>query len=94
MRVVPTPSAFTFKDNKARDHIRRQLPDVQYVLDGVVSIAAGNALRITAELEDLNKGLLVWDKDYEGRTDDTNLFAMQSAIAAAVSDSLQVAIRA
>ena len=94
LRVVPTPSAFTFKGNKARDHIRRQLPDVQYVLDGVVSMAAGNAVRITAELEDLNKGLVVWDKDYEGRTDNTNLFAMQSGIAAAVSDSLKVAIPA
>lgn len=94
LRVVPTPSAFTFKGNKARDHIRRQLPDVQYVLDGVVSISAGNALRITAELEDLSTGLVVWDKDYEGRTDDTNLFAMQSGIAAAVSDSLKVAILA
>lgn len=94
LRVVPAPSAFTFKDNKSREHIRRQLPDVQYVLDGVVSIAGDNALRITAELEDLNKGLLVWDQDYEGRTDDTNLFAMQSGIAAAVSDSLKVAILA
>jgi len=94
LRVVPAPSAFTFKENKARDHIQRQLPDVQYVLDGVVSISAGNNLRITAELEDLRKGLVVWDKDYEGRTDDTNLFAMQSRIAAAVSDSLKVAILA
>jgi DNA-binding winged helix-turn-helix (wHTH) protein/TolB-like protein/tetratricopeptide (TPR) repeat protein len=94
LRVVPTPSAFTFKDNKARDHILRQLPDVQYVLDGVVSISADNTLRITAELEDLNTGLLVWDNDYEGRTSDTNLFAMQSSIAAAVADSLRVAILA
>jgi DNA-binding winged helix-turn-helix (wHTH) protein/TolB-like protein/Tfp pilus assembly protein PilF len=94
LRVVPTPSAFTFKENKARDHIRSQLPDVQYVLDGVVSISAGNSLRITAELEDLRKGLVVWDKNYEGRTDDTNLFEMQSSIAAAVSDSLKVAILA
>jgi DNA-binding winged helix-turn-helix (wHTH) protein/TolB-like protein/Tfp pilus assembly protein PilF len=94
LKVVPTPSAFTFKDNKAREHIRRQLPDVQYVLDGVVSISANNALRITAELEDLNKGLVIWDKDYEGRTDSANLFAMQSGIAAEVSDSLKVAILA
>ncbi len=93
LRVVPTPSAFAFRDNKARDHIRRQLPDVQYVLDGVVSISGSNALRITVELEDLKRDRLVWDKDYEGRTDDTNLFAMQSGIAAAVSDSLKVAIR-
>jgi len=94
LRVVPAISAFTFKDNKTHDYIRRQLPDVRYVLDGVVSISADNTLRITSELEDLTKGLVVWDKDYEGRTDDTNLFAMQSAIAAAVSDSLKVAILA
>ena len=94
LNVVPTPSAFTFRDNKARDHIRRQLPDVQYVLDGVVSVSSGNELRITVELEDLSKALVVWDRDYEGRTDDTNLFAMQSAIAGAVSDSLKVAILA
>ena len=94
LRVVPAPSAFTFKENKARDHIQRQLPEVQYVLDGVVSISSGNGLRITAELEDLRKGLVVWDRHYEGRTDDTNLFAMQSSIAAAVSDSLKVAILA
>jgi len=92
LRVVPASSAFAFKDDKTRDHIRRQLPDVRYVLDGVVSISGGNALRLTAELEDLSKGRLVWDKNYEGRTDDTNLFAMQSQIAAAVSDSLKVAI--
>jgi DNA-binding winged helix-turn-helix (wHTH) protein/TolB-like protein/Tfp pilus assembly protein PilF len=94
LNVVPTPSAFTFRDNKARDHIRRQLPDVQYVLDGVVSISSGNELRVTVELEDLRKALVVWDKDYQGRTDDTNLFAMQSAIAGAVSESLKVAILA
>jgi TolB-like protein len=94
LRVVPAPSAFTFKENKARDHIRRQLPDVQYVLDGVVRISSDKSLRISAELEDLRKDLVVWDKDYEGRTDDTNLFSMQSRIAAAVSDSLKVAILA
>jgi DNA-binding winged helix-turn-helix (wHTH) protein/TolB-like protein/tetratricopeptide (TPR) repeat protein len=94
LRVVPTLSAFTFKDNKARDHIKRQLPEIQYVLDGAVSLSAGNKLRITLELEDLNRSLVVWDEDYEGRSDDTNLFAMQSSIAAAVSDSLKVAIPA
>lgn len=92
LRVVPTPSAFTFRDNKSTEHIRRQLPDVQYVLDGVVSVAADNSLRIIAELEDLNQGRLVWDKDFEGRIDDTNFFAMQSGIAAAVSASLKVVI--
>ena len=77
MRVVPA-SAFTFKGNKAREHVRAQLPEVRYVLDGAVSIFADNTLRITAELEDLAKGRVVWDHGYEGRTDDTKLFAMQS----------------
>jgi DNA-binding winged helix-turn-helix (wHTH) protein/TolB-like protein/Tfp pilus assembly protein PilF len=93
LKVVPTTSAFAFKDNKTHEHIRSQLPDVRYVLDGVVSISGSNTLRITAELEDLKESRLVWDKDYAGRTDNTNLFAMQSEIAAAVSHSLQVAIR-
>jgi DNA-binding winged helix-turn-helix (wHTH) protein/TolB-like protein/tetratricopeptide (TPR) repeat protein len=92
LRVVPTPSAFTFRDNKSPEHIRRQLPDAQYVLDGVVSVSADKALRITAELEDLNQDRLVWDKDFQGRIDDTNLFAMQSGIAEAVSASLKVVI--
>jgi DNA-binding winged helix-turn-helix (wHTH) protein/TolB-like protein/lipopolysaccharide biosynthesis regulator YciM len=94
LRVVPITSAFTFKDNKAREHIRRQLPEVQFVLDGEVSISVDNTLRITAELEDLRRGHVVWDQEFTTRTDDTNLFATQSNIAAAVSDSLRVAVLA
>jgi DNA-binding winged helix-turn-helix (wHTH) protein/TolB-like protein len=92
MRVVPASSAFTFKGKKTREHIRAQLPEVRYVLDGVVTVAADNTLRINAELEDLHKGGVVWEHDYTGRTDDTNLFAMQAAIATAVSQSLKVAL--
>ena len=92
LRVVPVTSAFTFKGKKSRDYIRAQLPDVRYVLDGVVNIAADKTLRITVELEDLQKGGVVWDRDYTGRIDDTNLFAIQSGIAAAVSQSLKVVV--
>jgi DNA-binding winged helix-turn-helix (wHTH) protein/TolB-like protein len=92
MRVVPVSSAFTFKGKKTREHIRAQLPEVRYVLDAVVTVAADNTLRISTELEDLHKGGVVWEHDYSGRTDDTNLFAMQASIAAAVSQSLKVAI--
>lgn len=92
MRVVPVSSAFTFKGKKTREHIRAQLPEVRYVLDGVVSVGADKTLRISAELEDLHKGGVLWEHNYSGRTDDTNLFAMQAAIAAAVSQSLKVVI--
>jgi DNA-binding winged helix-turn-helix (wHTH) protein/TolB-like protein/tetratricopeptide (TPR) repeat protein len=92
MRVVPVGSAFTFKGKKTREHIRAQLPAVRYVLDATVSIGADGTLRIDAELEDLHKGGVVWEHDYGGRIDDTNLFALQASIAAAVSQSLKVAI--
>jgi len=94
LRVVPTPSAFTFKGRKERAHIRSQLPEVRYVLDGAVSVAADRQLRISVELEDLHTGRAIWDHDYLVRTDDPDILAMQSAIAAAVSDSLKVAILA
>lgn len=94
LRVVPAPSAFTFKGHKAPEHIRSQLPDVRYVLDGAVSAAGDRQLRIAAKLEDLASGRTLWEHDYTGRTDDTDLFAMQSAIAAAVSAALKVTIRA
>jgi DNA-binding winged helix-turn-helix (wHTH) protein/TolB-like protein/Tfp pilus assembly protein PilF len=92
MRVVPVSSAFTFKGKKTREHIRAQLPEVRYVLDGVVTITDQKTLRISAELEDLHKGGVVWDHDYVASADDTNLFAMQAAIAAAASESLKVVI--
>jgi len=92
LRVVPPPSAFTFEGNKAREHIRSQLPDVRYVLDGIIGVGAGGTVRITAELEDLANDQLLWDDDYETRIDNTNFFTVQSEIAASVSDSLQVVV--
>jgi DNA-binding winged helix-turn-helix (wHTH) protein/TolB-like protein/Tfp pilus assembly protein PilF len=92
LRVVPPPSAFTFEGNKARAHIRSQLPEVRYVLDGIISVGAGDAVRITAELEDLGSGRLLWDNAYQTRIDNTNFFAVQSEIAESVSDSLQVVV--
>lgn len=53
LRVVPPPYAFTFKGNKLRSHIRQQLPDVRYVLDGFISVAGLSGIRITPALEDL-----------------------------------------
>lgn len=92
LRVVPPPSAFTFENNKAREHIRSQLPEVRYVLDGMISVGAGNSIRITAELEELGNGRLLWDDEYQTRIDNTNFFAVQSQIAESVSDSLQVVV--
>ena len=92
LRVVPPPSSFTFEGNKARDHIRDQLPGVRYVLDGMISVGSTDTVRIAVELEDLRDDQLIWDDDYQTRIDDTNFFAVQSEIAESVSDSLQVVV--
>ncbi|MDO3386761.1 winged helix-turn-helix domain-containing protein [Gilvimarinus sp. SDUM040013] len=91
-RVVPPPSAFTFKDNKTRGFIRNQLPEVNYVLDGVVSEASTGGIRISVELENLLTGSLVWDKDFDINVSDANVFTVQSSIAESVSDALKVSI--
>jgi TolB-like protein/tetratricopeptide (TPR) repeat protein len=93
MRVVPAPSAFTFLNNKTRDHIRANLPSVEYVLDGVVSIESKGNVRIALTLESLqNEKQLIWDDTFFTHENNTDLFSVQTDVAKAVSNSLQVAI--
>jgi DNA-binding winged helix-turn-helix (wHTH) protein/TolB-like protein len=94
LRVVPAPSAFTFKADKSREHIRAQLPEVRYVLDGSVVAERDGRLRISTALEDLAARRVVWGEDYGARGAERERFALQSTIAAAVSRSLNVAVRA
>lgn len=94
LQVVPTPSAFAFQGRKARDHIRAQLPDVRFVLDGEVSVAGPNRLRVAVVLEDLRSGQLLWSQDLPVRTDEAGSLAVQAAIARGVSGALRVAIPA
>lgn len=90
INVVPPPSSFTFKSNKIRSHIKNQLPDVNYVLDGVISETNNGRIRITVELENINTGKLLWDGDFDVEINNSNLFAIQNNIATSVSHSLQV----
>jgi len=92
LKVIPSSSAFMFKKNKTPSFVRRQLPNVRYVLSAVVNIGSKGSVRITPILDDIFSGKLVWDDDYRSRIDDTNLFRVQSDIAASVSDSLKIVI--
>lgn len=95
LHVVPPPSAFTFAVNKTRGYIREQIPDVRYVLDGLISIQPPNDIRVTLTLEDLAAdGQVVWDDTYLSRADSTDLFGIQAQVAKSVSSSLKVAILA
>jgi DNA-binding winged helix-turn-helix (wHTH) protein/TolB-like protein/Tfp pilus assembly protein PilF len=92
VQIVPPPSSFTFKSNKIRTHIQEQLPEVNYVIDGVISEGVDGNIRITVELENLYDGTLLWDGDFDIQIDNINRFKIQHQIAASVSESLQVII--
>jgi TolB-like protein/Tfp pilus assembly protein PilF len=93
LRVVPAPSAFTFNTNKTRPHIRSQVPEVRYVLDGLVSVESHGNIRITLALEDLqDESRIIWDDAHFIRANNNDLFGVQTDIARSVSASLKVAI--
>ncbi len=94
IRVVPSPSAFTFKANKTRSYIRSQIPQVTHVLDGFIHEGPSGLIRVSIELETLSTGKLVWSKDFDLQPGEKNVFSIQSNIAASVSRSLKVDVLA
>ena len=93
LNVVPTSSAFTFKQNKTQQYIKEQLPNVRYVLSATINMDEQNNLRITPELEDLRTGKLIWDDEFTGRIGNTTFFSIQASIATSLSKSLKVVIQ-
>ncbi|MEP1743903.1 MAG: winged helix-turn-helix domain-containing protein [Kangiellaceae bacterium] len=92
LKVVPTASAFTFKNDKTHKFIKEQIPEVQYVLSGFVDIEAEPKLRISGELSTLLDEKLLWNDSFLTEINNTNFFKAQSDLATAVSKSLKVAI--
>ena len=77
--------AFKGKDTDIRQ-IGREL-GVRCVLEGSVR-QAGQQLRITAQLIDVNTGYHLWSERYDRRMED--VFAVQEEIARAIAEKLQV----
>ncbi len=86
LRVVARTSAFAFK-GKPKDirEIGKQL-NVGAVLEGSVR-KAGDALRITAQLNRVSDGTHLWSRTYDRRLRD--VFAVQGEIAQAIADQLR-----
>ena len=87
LRVVARTSAFAFKD-KLEDvrEIGKKL-GVENVLEGSVR-KAGNRLRITVQLINVDGGYHLWSERYDREMED--IFAIQDEIALAVVDNLKV----
>jgi serine/threonine-protein kinase len=87
LHVAARTSSFAFKgkDTDVRQ-IGREL-GVRCVLEGSVR-QAGQQLRITAQLIDVNTGYHLWSERYDRRMED--VFAVQDEIARAIAEKLQV----
>jgi serine/threonine protein kinase/tetratricopeptide (TPR) repeat protein len=87
LRVVARTSAFAFKD-KLEDvrEIGKKL-DVETVLEGSVR-KAGNRLRVTVQLINVDGGYHLWSERYDRELED--VFAIQDEITLAVVENLKV----
>ncbi|HET9474401.1 MAG TPA: winged helix-turn-helix domain-containing protein [Steroidobacteraceae bacterium] len=94
LRAMDRATTFSFGTGRTHEHIRQQLPEVRYVLSGVVTPAGNKGFRVTLELDELDTGKPAWRKVYEhrGSFDAVGLTEVEAAIAPAVSQSLQVTI--
>jgi TolB-like protein len=85
LRVTPRTSSFSYKGkNVALDEIGRALR-VSSVIEGSVR-TAGNKVRATVKLLNAADGVRIWSEDFEFEM--TDIFALQSEIAAKVAQKL------
>jgi TolB-like protein/DNA-binding winged helix-turn-helix (wHTH) protein/Tfp pilus assembly protein PilF len=89
LRVTSRTSAFAFKGtNTAVPEIAEKL-GVKHVLEGSFQ-RAGNRIRISAQLIDVNSDSHLWSASYDRELSD--IFAVQDEIAARVGEALEVAL--
>jgi adenylate cyclase len=89
LRVPGRTSCFAFKGKNETD-IFRKVGDqlhVDTVLEGSVR-KAGEKLRVTAQLINVNDGYHLWSEDYDG--DVRDIFTFQSNVAQRVVEALQI----
>lgn len=89
LRVPSRTSSFTFKgSNKKIADIAKEL-NVDHVLEGSVR-KAGDRIRVTAQLIDVNTDTHLWSETYTREVDD--IFALQDEIAQAIVSALRVTL--
>ena len=87
LRVAARTSAFQFKDRESNVKKIGEELDVKTVLEGSIR-KAGNRLRITAQLINIEDGFHIWSEKYDRELDD--IFAIQDEISLAIVDKLKV----
>jgi len=87
LRVAARTSAFQFKGRDSNIKKIGEELDVKTVLEGSIR-KAGNRLRITAQLINVEDGFHIWSEKYDRTLDD--IFAIQDEISLAIVDKLKV----
>jgi serine/threonine-protein kinase len=90
LRVVARTSAFAFKGEKTDIREIGEKLNVQTVLEGSIR-KAGNRLRITAQLINIEDGFHLWSERFD--RDAGDVFAIQDEISLAIVESLKVTLR-
>ena len=83
--VVPTATAFTYKDKNLTVAQVGKDAGVRFVLQGGV-VASGDKLRISAQLADTQSGKQLWNETFEGEA--TNLFELQDLVTTRIGNSI------
>lgn len=87
--VISRATSFAIKGRAMPAKEAAQELGVRYILEGSVR-AAGNRLRVTAQLTDGHSGSSTWAERYEGVADD--IFTVQDDITRSIAQALQVTL--
>lgn len=87
LRVAARTSSFAFKDRKEDVRTIGEKLNVRTILEGSVR-RAGDQVRITANLIDVDDGFPIWSATYNRRLDD--IFAIQDEIARSIVEALRL----
>ncbi len=91
LHIVARTSAFAFKGEKLDVREIGQRLDVKTVLEGSIR-KAGNRVRITAQLINVEDGYHLWSEKFDREMND--IFAIQDEISMAIVDNLKVKLLA
>ena len=83
--VVPTATAFSYKDKNLTVAQVGKDAGVRFVLQGGV-VANGDKLRINVQLADTQSGKQLWNETFEGEA--TNMFELQDLVTARIGNSI------
>ncbi|TSA00441.1 MAG: hypothetical protein D4R84_00550 [Rhodocyclaceae bacterium] len=83
--IIPSATAFTYKEKTASVQQIGKDAGVRFVLQGSV-LSSGDKLRISAQLADTQSGAQVWTQTFDGELG--NLFALQDQVTTRIGNSI------